>query len=162
MISAAERSANDQNVATHVKKYGCHVYNVFASSSGEAPSFSYSIGIYESSGAPEAIVVGLTADLGEFVVNEYNRRVRAGTRFKRGTLYPGFLEGFSVYIEPAQAGLLREYTLGCERYYRDKGGYSVAQIVYPTIDGVWPWQRSASKWFKSNQPMLGRKRPDRP
>ena len=45
------------------------------------PCFSYSVGIFETSGTPEAIVVRLGAKLGGFVVNEYNRRVRAGMRF---------------------------------------------------------------------------------
>ena len=49
------------------------------------------------------------------MINEYNRQVRAGTRFKRGVLYPGFLDGFDVYIEPARKKLLADYTLGCDR-----------------------------------------------
>ena len=95
-----------------------------------------------------------------FVVNEYNRQVRDGKRFVRGELYSGFLEGFSVYIEPAQKRQLTDYTLGCNRYYGDKS-YDVVQIVYPNTAGIWPWNKSASQWFKSNQPMLGRANPSR-
>jgi hypothetical protein len=94
------------------------------------------------------------------MINEYNRQVRAGTRFKRGVLYPGFLDGFDVYIEPARKKLLADYTLGCDRYYRGKP-YSVVQIVWPSTSGVWPWEKSASDWLKQNQPMLGRVRPNR-
>ena len=163
MTSSDERrAANDRRVAADIKEYGCHVISVFPSADGSTPSFTYSVGIHESTGAPEAMIIGVEAKLGGFVINEYNRQVKAGARFTKGTLYPGFLKGFSVYIEPAKAELLSEYTLGCARYYRNKGSYSVVQIVYPNTSGVWPWQEQADAWFKDNQPMLGRPRPDRP
>ncbi len=68
--------------------------------------------------------------------------------------------GFQIYVEPAKATLLAEYTLGCHRFYKG-ADYSVVQLIYPTTTGVWPWQRAASEWFKSNQPMLGRNHPHR-
>jgi hypothetical protein len=154
------RAANDRRVAADIKEYGCHVISVLPDPDANKPPFTYSVGIQESSGTPEAIVFGLTAEMGGFVINEYNRHIRAGARFTKGTLYPGFLKGFSVYMEPAQVELLREYTLGCERFYGESGSYSVVQIVYPNTSGVWPWQEEANAWFKANQPMLGRARPD--
>ena len=158
--TAGERRAeSDKRVAANVEAYGCHIVSVFDPEE-DHPLFSYSIGIQATSGVPEAIVVGLKPKLGGFMINEYNRRVRAGETFKRGTLYPGFLGGFSVYIEPAKQKRLDEYTCGCDRYYKGKE-YSVVQIVWPSTSGVWPWQRKASEWLKNNQPMLGRKRPDR-
>lgn len=159
-ISAEKRAANDKRVAEDILEYGCHVISVFDPEES-TPCFSYSIGIHETSGVSDAIVVGLKPNLGGFMINEYNRQVRAGTRFKRGVLYPGFLVGFDVYIEPARRKLLAEYTLGCDRYYKDKE-YSVVQIVWPSTSGVWPWQNCASEWLKENQPMLGRVRPNRP
>jgi Domain of unknown function (DUF4262) len=113
-----------------------------------------------STGEPEAIVMGVRTTLGCHMINEYNRQLREGVRFKRGTLYDGFIDGFQVYLEPARSNLLGEYTLGCERYYRD-APFSVVQIVWPSPQGVWPWQKSASGWFKTNQPMLGRALPNR-
>jgi hypothetical protein len=159
-MTAQKRAANDKRVAGDIQEYGCHVISVFDPQEVH-PFFSYSVGIQETSAVPEAIVVGLKPSLGGSMVNEYNRQVRAGTRFQRGVLYPGFLEGFEVYIEPIRRKKrLAEYTLGCDRYYGDKA-YSVVQIVWPSTAGVWPWQKSASEWLKNNQPMLGRARPDR-
>ena len=158
-ISPKKSAANDKRVADNIHEYGCHVISVF-DPEGSMPYFSYSIGIQETSGVPEAIVVGLKPDLGGFMINEYNRQVRAGTRFKRGVLYPGFLVGFDVYIEPARKKMVAEYTFGCDRHYGDKE-YSVVQIVWPSTSGVWPWQKTASEWLKDNQPMLGRVRPNR-
>jgi Domain of unknown function (DUF4262) len=161
MTTASEdrRAENDKRVAADVEKYGCHVISVFDPEE-RLPTFSYSVGIQATSGAPEAIVIGVRSNLGHAMINEYNDQVRKGAQFKRSTQYQGFLEGFNIYIEPARAALLSEYTLGCTRFYKDKG-YSVVQLIYPTTSGVWPWQKAASEWFKSNQPMLGRKHPHR-
>lgn len=155
----ARRAANDGRVADDVERYGCHVVSVFDPEERH-PTFSYSIGIESSSGAPEAIVIGLSPKLGHSVINTYNRQVRAGTRFERGRPYPGFLDGFDIYVEPAKPARTVEYTLGCDRYYHGRG-YSVVQLIYPTTAGVWPWHKRASAWFLANQPMLGRKRPNR-
>lgn len=160
MISKRELSDNDKRVRRDIEKYGCHVVSVF-DPNGKLPFFSYSIGIQDSSGAPDVIVIGLRHELAGFLVNEYNRRVRAGRRFKRGTRYKGFLRGFSVYFEPARRERYRRYAYGCARYY-DGREYSMVQLVWPSTRGVWPWNKSASKSLVRNQPMLGRKRPDRP
>jgi hypothetical protein len=159
-ISKRKLTENDKLVVRNIKQYGCHVVSVF-DPNGRLPFFSYSIGIQDSSGAPDVIVIGPRPELGGFLVNEYNRRVQKGKRFKRGTKYSGFLRGFSVYFEPALREKYRRYTYGCARYY-DGREYSVVQLVWPSTTGVWPWNKSASKWLIRNQPMLGRVRPDRP
>lgn len=156
----ARRIANDLRVADNIKHHGCHIVGVFDPEERHPP-FSYSIGIQETTGGPEAIVVGLSHQLGASMINEYMRQLRAGMQFARGTLYAGFLEGFEIYVEPAKGARLSEYTLGCDRYYKGEK-YAVVQLVWPSTDGVWPWQRSASEWLKHNQPLLGRQRPDRP
>jgi hypothetical protein len=158
--TAKERSAeNDRRVADDVAKYGCHVISVFDPDE-KLPTFSYSVGIQATSGEPEAIVIGVSPNLGHSMINEYNDQIRKGVRFQRAVQYSGFLEGFSIYVEPANARLVSEYTFGCARYYKGDA-YSVVQLIYPTTSGVWPWQKAASEWFRSNQPLLGRKHPHR-
>lgn len=159
-ISEEERAANDARVAADVREYGCHVLSVFDPEEKQ-PTFSYSIGIQESAGVPEMIVLGLRPALGHSLVNAYCRRVRAGERFERGRRYAGFLDGFEVYFEPVPARRAAEYLLGCERYYAGRP-YSTVQLIYPSTAGAWPWRKRASAWFVANQPMLGRRRPDRP
>jgi hypothetical protein len=160
--SSKRQAASDRRVASHVKKYGCHVVTVFDPDE-KLPTFSYSIGIQATSGVPEAIVIGLSAEMGHYMINEYNLQVRKGVRFARGVPSGEFLDGFDIYVEPAKPKLLTEYTLGCSRYYKGEAGqaYSVVQLIYPTTSGVWPWQSAATKAFRANQPLLGRKHPYR-
>ena len=154
-----ERAANDRRVANDVAKHGCHVISVFDPKE-KLPTFSYSIGIQDSAGAPDALVIGLGPKLGHSIINHYCQRVRDGAVFVRGVLYDGFLEGFPVLIEPLKAARHADYTYGCARYYGDRA-YSVVQIIWPSTQGVWPWHKSASDWLVANQPMLGRVRPDK-
>ena len=156
--SETRRSANDKRVAEDIAKYGCHVVSVFDPEE-RTPDFSYSVGIQATTGRPEALVVGVRSSLGHSMINYYNELVRGVAKLKRGILYPGFIDGFSIFIEPTLSGRHSEYTLGCDRYYKGEG-YAAVQLIYPTTKGVWPWQKAASEWFKTHQPMLGRKRPD--
>ena len=171
-ITSEKRQADDERVARDIREYGCHVICVFDPEEKEL-TFSYSVGIQETTGAPEAIVVGPRPQLGQFMINEYLRQLRSGVRFERGVKHDGFLEGFAVYIEPAREKNFAQYTFGCQRYYEhhplqaapktaSKAAYEVVQIVYPTTSGIWPWDKAASAWFKHMQPMLGRLRPGRP
>lgn len=159
MTPEERRAANDRLVVENVKRYGCHVISVF-DPDGVHPTFSYSVGIQGQTGAPEAIVIGVRADLGHSMINEYNDQIRRGVAFHRGQRYRGFLDGFDIYVEPARTVRLRDYTLGCHRYYKD-AAFAVVQLIYPTTAGVWPWQEAASDWFRANQPMFGRKHPYR-
>jgi hypothetical protein len=158
-ITERQRKLNDERVKEDIRDFGCHVIGV-VDPDAKQPSFTYSVGIQESASAPEAIVLGLPTALGAGLINEYKRQVQSGRRFLRGTPYRGFLENHSVYFEPVRSKVAVKYTLGCTRYYGEDG-YALVQIVYPTTDGVWPWQHGASECFIANQPMLGRVRPDR-
>ena len=91
----------ERNILRHIESHGCSVTSVFDPDENEPP-FSYSIGIARSCGAPEVIVVGLSSKLSHWMVNEYNRRCRAGERFQPGVLYLGFLEGFAVQFGPCR------------------------------------------------------------
>lgn len=160
-ITDADRAANDERIARDIAHHGCHVISVFDPEE-KLPVFAYTIGVTESAGAPEAIVFGLSRNLGHSLLNEYCRRARAGERFARGTKVGGFLEGFPVLFEPVRASRHAEYTLGCARRYgRLSLEYAVVQVVWPSTRGVWPWEKAASEWLVANQPLLGRKRPDR-
>jgi Domain of unknown function (DUF4262) len=152
------RIKDDEQIEANIAKFGCHVISVFDAKQVD-PTFTYSIGIQACTGAPEVIIIGLSTKLGHSMVNEYNNRLRKGVTLQRGTLYDDFIEGFGIYVEPANPLLYAAYMRGCDRYYRGTT-YDVVQLIYPTTSGVWPWQREASESFKAMQPLLGKLPPD--
>jgi hypothetical protein len=107
----------------------------------------------KTSGVPEIIVVGLKEEMGCFVVNEYNSRVRAGEKFELNRSYSGFLGGFDVLFKEVHHSHYREH-FGWDRWLYKGDDFKALQMMYPTTEGVWPWDEDASDWFKKRQPQL--------
>jgi len=145
-VDAGEQKALD-DIATH----GYHIINV--SAEGELPSFSYSVGIQQSTQRPEAIVIGLKYPIAMFVINEYNARLTGGESFEVGKFYSGFVEGFDCYIEQVHKKHYREY-FGWDIWLYKGTNFEVIQFVYPSTSGIWPWDNESTEWFKNWQPIL--------
>jgi hypothetical protein len=143
--------AGEQKALDDIEAYGCHVIHVLEDEKG--PPFSYSVGVQKTSGAPEVMVIGLKRPIAHLVVNEYNRRVRTGERFAPGGRYEGFLEGFQVQFEAVAPDHFHEY-LGWDMWLYRGRNFEVLQLIYPTTDGVWPWEPDASDWLRQQQPTL--------
>jgi hypothetical protein len=143
-----------KRVLEDIDAHGCSVIHVLAKD--DAPPFAYSIGIQKRTGSPEVIVLGLKQDLAHFVVNEYNRRVRLGERIAAGARHGGFFQGFSVQFEAVASQYYDKYVGGNVWLYEGQN-FDVLQIIYPTTQGVWPWDASASPAFRQLQPILCRR-----
>jgi hypothetical protein len=67
--------------------------------------------------------------------------------------YAGFIEGFDVVAESVDKTFYDEY-FEYNLWLYDGPYFEVVQLVYPNTSGVWPWEQSASAWFRSWQPVL--------
>jgi len=134
-----------------IERYGCHIIHVFAED--DLPSFSYSVGIWRSSRKPELIVIGLKQEISHFIVNEYNRRVRAGEEFSDSQTAGGFVEGFDCVFREVDRAHYNDY-MGWDRWLYDGDDFPTLQLIYPTTSGIWPWQPEASDWFRKWQTIL--------
>jgi len=143
--------AGEKKALADIEEYGCHVIHVLEDEEG--PPFAYSVGVQKTSGAAEVIVIGLKRPIAHFMVNEYNTRVRTGERFNPGERYDGFLDGFQVQFGSVAPEHSREF-LGWNGWLYGGKNFEVLQIVYPTIEGLWPWDPIASEWFRQRQPVL--------
>ena len=143
----------DKRTRGDIEKFGCTVMHVLVE--GKLPPFAYSIGIQQQTGAPEVVVIGLKRAMAHAVVNTYNARVRAGERFEPGKFYAGFIEGVEVAVADVPHSAYADYFGKSLDFY---GGpkFSVLQIIYPTENGVWPWEQGAEQSFREWQPVLGR------
>ena len=142
---------SDRTTLENIDRFGCSVIHV--SAEADLPPFSYSVGITKSCAAPEVVVVGLKQPVAHFIVNEYNRRARAGEVFHPGERYAGFIEGFEVIAESVDESFYEEY-FGRNLWLYGGSRFRVLQLVYPNTSGMWPWQPEADEWFRSWQPIL--------
>lgn len=141
----------NEKALADIERYGCHVIHVAAE--GDLPPFSYSVGIQKSTGKPEVVVVGLERPLAHFIVNDYNSRVKSGEALVPEKTYSEFIEGFDVLVEKVDHAFYAEY-FGWNLWLYGGPNFDVLQLVYPTTDGIWPWQEDASEWFRKWQPIL--------
>ena len=144
---AAERRALD-----NIDTYGLHILNVAAD--GELPPFSYSIGVQQSLGLPELIVVGLRHEVAQSAINACYLQMKAGALIVPGARVAGLLGGgFECEIREVAPAHFREY-MGWAWWLYDGPGFCALQIVFPNIAGVFPWEPQADDWFRNWQPLL--------
>jgi hypothetical protein len=141
----------DRKAIDDIQKYGCHIINVLESDI--EPRFSYSIGIELTSHQPELVVTGLRSDLADFMINEYNHRVRAGETFEDGKISPGFLDGFNVQFKTVDKSNYKAY-FGWNLWLHQGDSFRVLQAIWPTTTGIWPWDPDAPDDYICMQPLL--------
>ena len=138
-------------VSTNVCDYGWHGVNVIEDDGH--PPWSYTIGLYETYGFPELIILGRSRATAHHILATIANRLEKGET-------PD-LKSPAVNLIPGVCCLYREVL---HRYYADYVGFSLwfyrkrkfpmYQIVWPNCDGIYPWQSNASRAFKEWQPVL--------
>jgi Domain of unknown function (DUF4262) len=151
MIEEKEVRERDKKLLSDIDEYGCHLIHVLAED--DLPPFCYSVGIWQSSGAPELIIVGLKQEISSILINDYNRCIRNGESFQDGQVSGEFLEGFDCLFLEMDKSNYAEY-LGSNLWLYRGDNFPTLQLIYPNKNGVWPWQPEASDAFKKWQPLL--------
>lgn len=101
---------------------------------------------------------GLNPEVAQFVINEYNTRLRAGEVFTTQLPYYGFLDGFPVYFAEVPKQHFSQYC-GFGLWFYGSDNFRVLQVIYPDkTTGVWPWDSEPNAHYLWHQPVLG----DRP
>jgi hypothetical protein len=138
-----------------IEKHGWHVMSVADAADEEGPAFSYSTGIFQRTGAPELLIIGLGSKLCASIINQYGREIaESGKSFETGKFYAGFLEGFDIYMMEPDERARKEYAIWADWYY-ERQPFPILQCVWPSTTGAWPWDGTASAYMKETQPLLG-------
>jgi hypothetical protein len=147
----------EQATLENIERYGCSIISVPAES--DLPPFSYSVGIWKNTNAPEAILIGLPQQTAHTILNQYHERVREGEIFTPGQSYPDFLEGYDIAVRQVDTAFYDEYFGVCQWLYKGTG-FPAIQLVYPDRRGRFPWSEDAHENFRAWQPILHQERND--
>ncbi|HYD14366.1 MAG TPA: DUF4262 domain-containing protein [Allosphingosinicella sp.] len=132
---------DDQYWIDLVAQYGHAVVQV-ADGEAEAtdePEFAYSMGAFESYGAPELIVFGLRGDIAAQIINDVLGACQAGRRFRSGVLEHGLVGGdLPLVFLDANRRLGVEYATYADWYY-ERQPFPLCQIFWPAKNGCFPW-----------------------
>jgi hypothetical protein len=145
-----ERAAEEKCLAD-IEQYGLHVLKV--SGDNDWPEFTYSVGLYHRFGVPEVIILGLRAKLAHWILNELAARVRSGYRYEAGDRVAGLIEGFEMEFRPVAEAQVEPH-FGWALWFYDFQPFPTLQLVFPSTEGIWPWEPRASASLRKNEPLL--------
>ncbi|ARP65175.1 hypothetical protein A9K65_018645 [Mesorhizobium sp. WSM1497] len=134
-----------------IEAYGCHILYVLEE--GDLAPFAYSVGIEHNFGAPELVVIGLRPEISQSIINEYCRRVHSGEVFEPGQRTSGFVKDFDCQFDAVHIEHYPEH-FGWDLWFYDGPDFRVVQLIFPTTEGLWPWDAEADDWFRAWQPLL--------
>lgn len=142
----------DAKAIADIEKYGLHVISVMEDD--EHAPFTYSIGIEQSLGMPELIVIGLKSNVAHSAINECYRQMKEKGAMTPGARVAGLLGGgFECLIGEASSAKVAEYMHWARWLYKGRP-FRAYQIIWPSTSGVFPWEPGASDWFIERQALL--------
>jgi hypothetical protein len=147
----------EQKMVGDIAQYGWFGMHVLAAKN--APSFSYTVGLWETLGSPELMILGLPSNLSHSMLKEMFRKIQSGLVMEDGTRVRGVLEGYDCIARRVHSSRVPDYLLSALWYRRHKLGESdglrVMQIFWPgRSQGLFPWEAGCDANVRSDQPLL--------
>lgn len=143
---------SERKAIADIREYGVHILHVF-DAEGNHPEFSYTVGLWHTHHHPEVLIVGLKEDLRHKLLNNLNFDIGRGERFIDGLSSRDVLEGYTCYFQKLPQERFREY-LGWNRWFYEGDEFPAVQMLWPNVDGVYPWDEMASEYLRRTQPVL--------
>jgi hypothetical protein len=143
----------EESIVADIEAFGCSIIHVMPSECG--PGWSYTIGIHDTCGAAEVIVVGLPQETAHFLLNEAADRQRSGIDLDNGRHREmvGEVDCEFRSVDPNWV----EHLLGWANWYYGDHRYPVLQAVYPDLENRFPEDAGFDVAFV--QPLLQSGRP---
>lgn len=137
-------------VQNNIDEYGWHVINVLEDDQG--PSFSYSIGLYKSFGHPEVIFIGLKIELAHLLINNIGESIREGFIYENDKFYTDILDNYKCRMLKVDEYYYNKYVGRGLAYYN--ASFPLFQCIYPTVNGIYPWEKELPEEIRLTQPIL--------
>jgi hypothetical protein len=135
-----------------IEQYGWHAMLI----KGETWNrFAYTVGIYDSLGIPELIVVGLTEKTAHIAMDLAIKAMQSGIDLTKGR-HPNIVGEVGVEFHPVSREWY-EHVMYRTNWYYGREAVPVLQIVYPDLDGHFQWDEGFNDYFL--QPLLNSETP---
>jgi Domain of unknown function (DUF4262) len=141
-------SEEDERTISHVEEFGCSVVNVKRTTYGLG--WSYTVGVFDTSGRPEIITVGLLPETAHFALNEAAMLLRAGVDLTKGR-HSNLIGQVDCEFRPVDSKWV-EHLMGWALWYYDGDDFPVIQAVYPDLQNRFPGGEGLDKSFE--QPLM--------
>ncbi len=145
---ASSLCEEDESTISHVEEFGCSVVSVARTEHGLG--WSYTIGIFDTTGKPEIVTVGLPPETAHFALNEAAKLSRAGVDLTQGRQRDliGQVDCELRPVDPKWVGHLMDWAV----WYYDDADFPVLQAVYPDLENRFQEDEGFDKAFE--QPLM--------
>jgi hypothetical protein len=148
----------EQKIIDNVAEHGWFCVSVFGNPD---PTFSYTVGLWETLGTPELIIFGQPLKLMHSMLWTAFRQIKAGkTRVRDGERWSGLIDGFDCISRPVhESQIVRDHFNSAIWYHGYTGGdgkpLSAFQLFWPGVkDGLFPWEKNCGEAVRELQPLL--------
>ena len=144
---AGALSEEDERTISHVEEFGCSVINVSRTEYGLG--WAYTVGVFDTSGKPEIITIGLSPETAQFALNAAAKLLRAGVDLARR--HADLIGQVDCEFRPVARKWV-EHLMGWAVWYYDGDDFPVVQAVYPDLQNRFPEDEGFDKSFE--QPLM--------
>ena len=137
----------------NIAKYGLQVISV--SGSNYTPSFSFSIGLFETYKQPEIICFGLPEKLGHEIINDVADLMKNGEQIKTNINYDNIFKDSRAEFLTVDHRNIDDY-FGAALNYYDTIKFPAIQLVWTDRNDKFPWEENFEEDFIYDQPLLDR------
>lgn len=141
----------DRKTLADIKRVGWAV--LLVEGEEEHPEFAYSVGLFESYGVPEVLVIGLKHAIMHSMINDLGTRAKEGHAEPADAWVDGLLEGHQCFLTHMPTSAYREY-LGYACWFYRGLAFPCLQCIWPTTLGIFPWQAEWPIGLQKRQPIL--------
>lgn len=117
------------------------------------PFFAYSIGMTESFGHPEFLMLGFSPELMHTLINGIGELVRQGARFGDRDTSDKVIRGFPVVFREPEDSAAAEFALAAVSRY-GQGRFRLLQCFLPDASGLFPWDEGCDPSYARHQGIL--------
>jgi hypothetical protein len=131
-----------------IEKFGCQVMSV--GSGSVSPAFTYTAGVYDTSGQPEIITVGLPATVAHSALNHAVDLMRAGVDLSIGR-HSDLIRDVDVEFRNVDSKWLHQVMLRTDWFY-EGADVPALQMIYPDLENRFQYEEGFNDFFA--QPIL--------
>lgn len=137
----------------NIEKYGLQVISV--KGSAYLPSFTYSIGLWQTYRHPELICFGLSTDLMHALINDVAAIIKQGEHIEAGKPYYNIFKNSPAEFLTVDPDNINDYFGVAIRHYKHDE-FPAIQLVWTDRNNKFPWQEGFEEVFIHKQPLLDR------
>ena len=141
-------SAEDELTISHIEEFGCSVVSVERTRHGLG--WSYTVGLFDTTGKPEIITVGLPPETAHFALNEAAKLLRVNVDLACGR-HHDLIGNVDCEFRPVAAQWVSQL-MNWAIWYYDGPDFPVLQAVYPDLENRFPEDEGFDSTFE--QPLM--------